>query len=96
MSNIVQGGVFESQAFKLKAEYYDITLTHNVQATLPIGIVTNKYLYAAFICDDASRNLQKIVGLAWSLDGNSQPLLTVQLASAAGTIACRVCLLYKI
>lgn len=96
MSNVIQGGIFDSQAWKLKAEYYDIVLTHNVQATLPTGPVTNKYLYAALICDDASRGLQTIVGFAWALDGTNQPLLTVQLQSASGTLTCRVCLLYKI
>lgn len=96
MSNIVQVGDFQSEDYGLTAVYYTATLTHNTQATIPTGPVTNKYLYDVLIATDAARGLQTIVGLAWALDGSNQPLVTVQLASAAGTIVCRVCLLYKI
>lgn len=98
MASIVQSGPFDSQRFGLTGECFSVTLTHNTQFTIPLGPVSpaNKIPYACLIAQDASAGLQTIVGFAWAIDGNNTPLVTVQLQSGSGTLACLVYVLYTV
>lgn len=97
MPRVVQTGNFDSQKYGLEGHYYNQVLTHNTQATMETGLVSNKKPYAVLIAEDSGRNFtQSVVGFAWALDGSGRPLVTVQLASGAGTIDARICVLYRV
>lgn len=96
MAQIFQQAPFDSQQHGLTGLRFPITLTHNSQATVPLGLPGFKKPYAVLIGEDAAQGFQEIIGFAWDLDGSNRPRVTVQLASGAGTIECELYVLYKV
>lgn len=95
------------QNFDIAAQFgwqlyiYPMTLAHNVQATVPTGIVPqfNPKPVAVFMLDsvipsESNGLLNTLVGFAWSLDGDNKPLVTATYSNNV-TAQCRVCVAYR-
>jgi len=96
MASFFQSAPFDSQQHHLECLKFTMTLAHNVQAVIPVGLPGFKQAYGVVIGSDAAQGFQQIVGYAWDMNGSNQPRITVQLASAAGGIQVELYVLYKV
>ncbi len=85
--------VNDLQQFGLKGSSFVVDLIHGSPVLIPIGLSPLVVPYAVFIAD-GNLGAKYIVGTAWTLDGNNQPLVTVTLDGAA-TRTCVVVVCYK-